>query len=328
MSYICDKIIKWLQYLDQTFNQPNIQIFVFIIICVFLCVTVIKKLFIRICDSFIFKPIELDANLYKKWINHPNVIHNKIDTNDGKMIEGFFYNKHKIPSYQDDLICLYSHGNSGWIGSVLETDVEIITDRGISVFVYDYQGYGNSTGHASDHGCMKNILEVYDYLLRQGVEPENIILFGHSLGGCISTYLMNHLIQRSSRTNESYPKHIILQNPFQNIQRICSEMVPILGHYVVSDLQTDRFINNMDRCIGSKSRCKNNTLIAVLIIHCIDDELINHQHSVDLLNSIQYMDKQLISVFGTHDKPIYTKEIVDYLDRLCDLYKKSRSSHD
>lgn len=195
-----------------------------------------------------------------------------------------------------------------------ETDVETITSR-MSIFIYDYQGYGNSTGQPSDQGCMKNILEVYDYLLKRGVEPKNIILFGHSLGGCVTSYLLNCLIERSVYTGETYPKHIILQNPFQNIQRICGEMVPVIGHYVVSDLQTDRFIDNIDNLIGLT--CKH---IKILFIHCTDDELINHQHSIDLLRSIKHMDKRLISVPGTHDKPIYTKEVDDYLDALVQKY--------
>src|SRR5579872_4997485 len=75
----------------------------------------------RISDYKIFCPKHVDEVVYQKWISNPFLINEKITTDDGSILDAGFYNAFNVPSYETDIIYLYSHGNSGWLGDVLES---------------------------------------------------------------------------------------------------------------------------------------------------------------------------------------------------------------
>jgi hypothetical protein len=81
---------------------------------------------------------------------------------------------------------LFSHGNAEDIGTALPT-LEKMKDAGFSVFAYDYQGYGTSSGAPSEANAYGDIEASYDYLVNNlGVPPERIIAHGRSLGGAVA----------------------------------------------------------------------------------------------------------------------------------------------
>jgi len=78
---------------------------------------------------------------------------------------------------------LFSHGNAEDLGTV-RAQVDALRRIGLSVFAYDYRGYGLSTGRPGERGVYRDIEAAYDYLTGPlGVPPEEVILHGRSLGG-------------------------------------------------------------------------------------------------------------------------------------------------
>ena len=58
---------------------------------------------------------------------------------------------------------------------------------GLSVFLFDYRGYGRSQGRPSEEGLYQDALGAHDYLTRtRMIRPERIILFGRSLGAAVA----------------------------------------------------------------------------------------------------------------------------------------------
>lgn len=266
-----------------------------------------------ISDKLILKPEPIDHQKYNKWLSDPFAINEKIHTLDGEILDAMFYNANKVPTYDDDTIYMYSHGNSGWVGPVLEsTTVHYLARRG-SVFVYDYRGYGKSTGKVSSTGCLRDAISIYAFLVEvKKVKPTKIILFGHSLGACVTTYLMHHLVMENIKNNvptthNNISKIMIIQNAFENIHRVCNDMVPFVGKYVVSDMNTDRYIKSID---------DNHTDIIICIIHSKDDELIHHNHSVALSKHIKNNVTYFVSVNGTHDNPQHNETIDEFLVKI------------
>lgn len=79
------------------------------------------------------------------------------------------------------LIC--SHGNGTDIGETLGEAVETAARLRVSVLCYEYTGYGQSTGKASEKDIFADIEAAYSYLLHDEAVPwHKIILFGQSLG--------------------------------------------------------------------------------------------------------------------------------------------------
>lgn len=116
---------------------------------------------------------------------------------------------------------LLSHGNSGNLVIRLAL-VELLLSCGASVFVYDYRGFGKSTGLPSVEGICQDALSAYDFLTGQlGLAPEDIVLYGESLGAALSSWL-------SCRRRVA---GLILQSGFSSLGRIAAERFPFLKIY-------------------------------------------------------------------------------------------------
>lgn len=260
-----------------------------------------------ISDYNIFCPKQVDEVMYQKWISHPFLINEKITTDDGLILDAGFYNAINRPSYETDIIYLYSHGNSGWLGDVLESAAcRFLLDKKISLFVYDYRGYGKSTGVPNDEGLFCDVVTVWKFLVDiKHVDPKRIILFGHSLGSCITTYLALYL----ELNNIKYSKHVILQNAFDNMERLFNDRCFLAGSIVRSKFNTRKFLHAVDQLSTNTNIC---------FIHSENDKVINKQHSIDLYNMLTNVQKKLILLDGDHDKPVYTIDVDNYI---CDIHK-------
>lgn len=62
----------------------------------------------------------------------------------------------------------------------------------INILLFDYRGYGKSTGAPSEIGLYTDALAVYDYVRkRNDLNQQKIFLFGRSLGGAVALHLGN-----------------------------------------------------------------------------------------------------------------------------------------
>lgn len=100
---------------------------------------------------------------------------------DGTNLFGWYVEAPASP-----IVMLWCHGNAGNIINRLENLVELHR-VGISVFLFDYRGYGRSRGTPSEQGLYQDALGAYAYLLgARRVRPERILLFGRSLGAAVA----------------------------------------------------------------------------------------------------------------------------------------------
>ena len=103
------------------------------------------------------------------------------DTEDGIRLHGWLF-----PLEGESPIILFCHGNAGNISHRLD-NVRLLLDQGLQVFIFDYRGYGKSTGTPSETGLYTDGLAAYDYLVgERGVPPGQIVLFGRSLGAVVA----------------------------------------------------------------------------------------------------------------------------------------------
>jgi len=119
---------------------------------------------------------------------------------DGKRLTAWYL---KRPEARRTI--LISHGNAGNLSSRLILIAGLL-HLGYSVFIYDYEGYGNSEGKPSPVGVVGDGLSAYDF--EKGVSPSEVVLYGESLGCAVSSRIME-------RRNVA---GAILQSPFTSIQ--------------------------------------------------------------------------------------------------------------
>lgn len=157
-------------------------------------------------------------------------------------------------------VVLFSHGNAGNIGDLLGT-IQVINRMGYDVMVYDYRGYGASTGIPSEKGTCWDALTAWNYIKGdRGIPPEKIALFGRSLGGAVSAWLAEQV----------NPGALILESAFLSAPAMARKMFP----YLPVNLICKYDYNTGERLSG--------VTCPVLIAHSVDDEMVPFEHGREL----------------------------------------------
>ncbi len=120
-----------------------------------------------------------------------------------------------IPGRDDGPTVLFCHGNSGNLRFPSERGVRLkaLHQAGAHVWVFDYQGYGKSTGRPSEASFYRNAREVHGLARYYHPEERPFILFGRSLGGAVATYLA---------TEVQTPDLLVLESTFTNVADVCT----------------------------------------------------------------------------------------------------------
>jgi fermentation-respiration switch protein FrsA (DUF1100 family) len=106
------------------------------------------------------------------------------DSGDGCHLHGWY-----IPAGDKAPVLLWLHGNGGNISYELD-GLARMHRAGLASFIFDYRGYGLSTGQPSEAGIYRDGLAAYEYLRNElGVPLERIVFFGRSLGGAVAADL-------------------------------------------------------------------------------------------------------------------------------------------
>ena len=107
-----------------------------------------------------------------------------INTPDHQTLNAWF-----IPQEHAKFTILYLHGNGGNLSHRL-SQIALLHELSLNVFIIDYRGYGKSSGSPSENGLYADAQAAYDYLTQiLKVPNERIILFGESLGSSVAVYL-------------------------------------------------------------------------------------------------------------------------------------------
>lgn len=201
-------------------------------------------------------------------------------------------------SVDSGITVLFSHGNSGNLGDRFAT-VKWLTNFGLSVFVYDYRGFGRSEGKPSVNGVAQDGLAAYDYLLSRGVEPSQIVLYGESLGVAVSTFV----------AEKRHAAAMVLQSGFSSLRRIALETFPLLQIYPESLFPAPPF--NSDEILA-------NCNIPVLICHGQNDATVGVHHARKLFASASGPKALLVVENGAHSDLIedYAEEMSNALREL------------
>jgi fermentation-respiration switch protein FrsA (DUF1100 family) len=101
---------------------------------------------------------------------------------DGAKLFGWY-----VEAQADRPVILWCHGNAGNIIHRLE-NLTLLYQLGISVFLFDYRGYGRSLNlRPSEAGLYQDALGAYEYLTRtRRIRPDRLVLFGRSLGAAVA----------------------------------------------------------------------------------------------------------------------------------------------
>ena len=196
-----------------------------------------------------------------------------------------------------DRVIIFLHGHRDNISYRME-HIGIIQSLGYNLFIFDYKGFGKSNGYPTETGLYNDGLGAYRTLLKDfNFKPEEIILFGRSLGGAVAIHL-------ASLVNVNC---LIIESGFLSIYHLSYD---ILGFHVPKWLISNRYesINKIEQISIPK-----------LLIHSENDELIPYYHGIQLFEAAQE-PKKFLKIQGTHNtafidsKDLYSRTLQEFLE--------------
>ena len=160
--------------------------------------------------------------------------------------------------------------------------------------MFDYQGYGKTPGNPTENGVKEDAKIVYDFLrYDEGYSPDQIIIYGNSLGSSIAAWLVDSL--------EEKPRYLVMQSSFSSYRDIVSDILhPILSHLCTLSFDSSAYVKSI-----------GNT-VPILIIHSPNDHLINIRHSKRLLDV--NVNAKFYQITGTHNRPHLDDKFFEYFN--------------
>lgn len=87
-------------------------------------------------------------------------------------------------------VALYCHGNIGTVDKWAILAGRLSKQHRLSILVFDYRGYGRSTGMANEKGILQDAEAARHWLAKEnGIRPSDVVLIGRSLGGAVAVDL-------------------------------------------------------------------------------------------------------------------------------------------
>ncbi|HKQ38137.1 MAG TPA: alpha/beta hydrolase [Verrucomicrobiae bacterium] len=212
---------------------------------------------------------------------------------DGVKLHGWFFPGSK----REHLAFLIFHGNAGNICHRLHF-YDAWLELGVSVFAFDYRGYGQSQGTPSEVGTYLDGQAAYAWLRQRGFAPENIILLGKSLGGGIASEIA--LREKVGG--------LILQNTFSSIPDVGRELFPFLPVRLIGSIRYET-VKKLPRIHAP-----------VLVMHSHGDDFIRFGHAERNFAAAKE-PKMFWEIHGTHngtieaDRAHYLSGLRTFLDR-------------
>jgi len=191
---------------------------------------------------------------------------------DGEIVHGWY-----IPSDSGSPVVLYCHGNAGNIADRLDM-IESLHSAGLSTLIFDYRGYGQSTGVPGESRMYADAEAAYAWLLGRGYAESDIVIFGKSLGGAVAAHLAQNKPVRA----------LVLESAFSSMADVAGANYP----WVPVRLLLKYEFSTTDYVKQARS--------PVTVIHSRDDEIVPFDLGLDLFAEAPDPKKMLL-VSGSHN---------------------------
>ena len=218
----------------------------------------------------------------------------EIKTADQETLSAWF-----IPHPQAKKTVLFFHGNAGNISHRLDS-IALFHRLEVNILIFDYRGYGQSTGKPSEAGSYQDALVAWSYLTEtRNILAPDIVLFGRSLGAGVMTQLATVV----------EPAGIIIESSFTSVPDMGAHLYPFLPIRTLARIIYP-VIENVKTIHADK-----------LIIHSRHDELIPFAHGEAIFAAARE-PKNFLEMRGGHNDgfilsgSLYVDTLKDFLEHI------------
>lgn len=197
----------------------------------------------------------------------------EIATSDGESLHGWF-----IPVPAATGTVLFFHGNAGNISHRM--DYLLMFHRlGYNTLIFDYRGYGQSSGSPSESGTYLDAQAAWRYLTETKEIPStHVVLFGESLGGAVAAWL----------AAREKPALLVLASVFTSIPDMAAKIYPFLP------------VRLLSRFEYSTIDYLRTVTCPVFVAHSPQDDIVPFTHG-EALYQIAPEPKQFLRLQGGHN---------------------------
>ena len=217
----------------------------------------------------------------------------RLTASDGTSIHAWF-----VPLEPRSPVVLFCHGNAGNIGSRLDK-LLILRRAGASALLFDYRGYGRSSGRPDEQGTYLDAEAAYLWLTEvKKVPAERIIIHGESLGGAVAMELA--LRRRAAG--------LILESTFTSVVERCRQVFPFLPADLIVRFRYDT--------LSKITRLS----VPLLVLHSPADDIVPFAMGRRLFAAARE-PKTFVELQGSHNDgfldagPAYEQAIADFISR-------------
>lgn len=166
-------------------------------------------------DRLIFFPQPIEERMLAAVRNAaPDAQELELKTEDGERLHGWY-----VPNgapVSEAPVLMYFGGNAEEVSHLALEASEL---RGISLVLFNYRGYGRSTGRPGEKALFADALAIYDHVASlPNVDRKRIAVMGRSLGSGVATYLAS---QRPVAA-------VILVTPYDSMAAVARTHYPFL----------------------------------------------------------------------------------------------------
>lgn len=167
------------------------------------------------------------------------------NADDGTRLHGWIF-AHENPQ----LALLYFHGNGDDAEQNADVMANLRDELQATVFIFDYRGYGHSEGTPSEAGIIRDGQAAQRLLAeRMGVAPNEVVLYGRSIGGGVAVAVASELGARALVVHDSFadmvavaahhysylPVRMLMRNRYPSAERIKDYDGPFLQVHGTAD---------------------------------------------------------------------------------------------
>lgn len=209
------------------------------------------------------------------------------ETSDGVRLHGWL-----VPAEPTNAVLLFCHGNAGNISHRLD-NVRRLHDLGLSVFIFDYRGYGRSEGRISEKGFYLDSEAAFDTVRDRIVrDSTKLVVFGRSLGGIAAVHL------GAVRICDG----LILESTFPNLGAMADH------HFPIPALGTG--LKNRLNALGEIPQVK----VPILCFHGDRDIIVPFRLGRELYEAAQ-APKEFVTLAGADHNDTYLVGGQEYFDK-------------
>lgn len=188
---------------------------------------------------------------------------------------------------------IFCYGDAGNI-SIFQELAKLLTDNDYGLLMFDYRGFGLSSGYPYEKGVYIDLKTAVKYLKeKEHISENKIILWGYSFGGAVVAEIASH----------NKFKGVILHSTFTNAKEM--RIFEIKRMFNIEDNSIFDFLVKMfiaclplDQKYDTKFKVKK-IKSPLLIAHDIPDEVVPVKMSYNLLQS-NSKAQSYISITGSH----------------------------